>query len=337
MLKGVLVGCGFFGEIQMEAWKRVEGARIAAVCDVDEKKRRHFEAKFEVETYDDLDRMLQEVKPDFVDIATRPSSHLALSRRCISEGIPVLLQKPVAETWDETRRVAGLSAGTNVRMMINENWRWQRWYREIGALLGAGKIGRAFYYSMQARARDGVGAHPFPNQPYFKDMPRLIIFETLVHHLDTARFLFGPIEEVFCRTAKLNPVIRAEDMAVIMTKHAGGTIGVVDCNRSTEPDEPGDALEITRIEGTDGKIRLQHSGDIYLNNERVFEGGNLPGYRGDSARATQQHFIDCLRTGEEFETESTHYVKTTYATVEACYLSASENRPVKVEEIATTV
>jgi predicted dehydrogenase len=337
MLKGVLVGCGFFGAIQMEAWQRVDGAHIAGVCDLDPQKLREFRESFDVAAYADLDRMLQEVRPDFVDIATRPSSHVALTRECVVRGFPVLLQKPVANTWEEARRIVGFAAGANVRLMVNENWRWQRWYREIAAMIGAKRIGRVFYYSMQARARDGVGGHPFPNQPYFKDMPRLILFETLVHHLDTARFLMGAIDEVFCRTAKINPVIRAEDMAVIMTKHAGGAIGMIDCNRSCEPDEPGPALEIARFEGVDGKIRLRHSGDVWVDDERAFSAAGLPGYRGDSCRATQQHFVDCLRTGEEFETDGARYVRTTYAAVEACYLSARENRPVRVEEIAATL
>ncbi|MEZ5393337.1 MAG: Gfo/Idh/MocA family oxidoreductase [Bryobacterales bacterium] len=337
MLKGVLVGCGFFGRIQMEAWKRVEGAHIVGVCDVDPAKSAAFRREFDVAVYEDLDQMLQAVKPDFVDIATRPATHLKLARECMIRGFPVLLQKPVAETWDDARRIVGFAAGANVRMMINENWRWQRWYREIAAMLGSGRIGRPFYYSMQARARDGLGSSPFPNQPYFKDMPRLIVYETLVHHLDTARFLIGPIEEVFCRTARINPTVRGEDMALIMTKHAGGVLGMIDCNRACEPDEPGPALEIARFEGLDGKIRLRHSGEVFVGNEKVFSGVDLPGYRGDSCRATQQHFVDCLRTGEQFETEATAYVRTTYATVEACYLSARENRPVKVEEIASTL
>ena len=337
MLKGVLIGCGFFGRIQMEAWRDVEGAHIAGICDADRTKLAAFRDDFDVAAYDDLDRMLQDLNPDFVDIATRPSSHVALSRECFVRGFPVLLQKPVAESWEDARRIVTLAAGANVRLMINENWRWQRWYREIAALLGAGRIGRAFYYSMQARARDGLGPFPYPNQPYFKDMPRLIVFETLVHHLDTARFLLGPIEEVFCRTARISPVIRGEDMAVIMTKHANGVIGVIDCNRACEPDEPGQALEIARFEGMDGKIRLRHSGDVWLDDEKVFSGANIPGYRGDSCRATQQHFVDCLRTGEEFETEGAAYVRTTFAAVESCYRSARENRPVRLEEIASTL
>ena len=34
------------------------------------------------------------------------------------------------------------------------------------------------------------------------------------------------------------------------------------------------------------------------------------GYRGDSSKATQSHFIDCLRSGIEFETGGEEYLKT---------------------------
>jgi hypothetical protein len=62
----------------------------------------------------------------------------------------------------------------------------------------------------------------------------------------------------------------------------------------------------------------------------------MPGYRGDSCRATQQHFVDCLASGDEFETEATDYLKRTVAVVESCYRSAAENRPVMIAEMALT-
>ena len=328
-----MVGCGFFGRIQMEAWQRVEGARMVAACDLDREKTREFADAFGVQAYADLGAMIEEQKPDFLDIATRPSTHLPLVRAVLAHGIPILLQKPLAETWSEARAICKLADEARVRMMVNENWRWQRWYREIAALIGGGKIGSPFYYSMQARARDGLGPNPFPNQPYFKDMPRFLLMETLVHHLDTARSLLGPIEEVYCQTAKLNPVMAAEDLALIMTRHASGVRGMIDANRACEPDEPGQALEVARFEGLEGHIRLQHSGDVWLDDAKVFKGEGQPGYRGDSCRATQQHFIDCLQKGDEFETEAADYLNKTFAVVEACYLSAERNQPVEVREI----
>ena len=212
--------------------------------------------------------------------------------------------------------------------MINENWRWQAWYRKIAELISAGDIGSPFRYRMDLRQRDGLGDKPYPNQPYFAEMPRFLVFETLVHHLDTARFLFGDIEELYCRTAKLNPRIAGEDAAFITVQHGGGVSGVIDGSRAAEPEEPGEVMGRTRIEGSEGVLRLKGNGDVFLDSEQVFWGEGLGGYKGDSCRAAQQHFVDCLQTGAEFETEASDYVQKTFAAVEACYRSAADNRPV---------
>ncbi len=333
MLQGALIGCGFFGRIQMESWQRVPEAHIAAVCDTDPNKAREFGLSFGAPPYHDVKKMLDEVQLDFVDIATRPDTHLELVRLAAARGLPILLQKPVAPTWRDSRRVVEYASIAGVRLMVNENWRWQRWYREIGALISAGRIGQVFYYNMHARTRDGLGPTPYSNQPYFKDMERFLVFETLVHHLDVARCLLGDIAEVYCRTSKLNPVIRGEDMALIMTEHVNGVRGVIDGNRATQPEDPGQALETSCFEGFEGSVRLTHRGDVYLNGERVFSGHGQIGYRGDSCRAAQQHFAQCLERGEDFETDGESYLNKTYAAVEACYRSAAQNRPVRLDEI----
>ena len=334
MLRGATIGCGFFGRIQLEAWARVDGARVEAVCDLDEARARAVANEFGLRAYSSVERLLEQERPDFVDIATRPSTHRDLVETVAERGLPILLQKPVAETWDEARHTVDAARAAGVRMMVNENWRWQRWYREIARLMAEGRIGRPFYYSIRTRARDGLGSSPYPNQPYFAQMPRLLVYETLVHHLDTSRFLFGDIEEVYCRAGRINPAIAGEDLAAVSTRHAGGLIGTIDGNRATAPEEPGPALETASFEGEDGCLRLRHSGDVWLDGERVFAEPGSPGYRGDSCRATQQHFADCVASGAEFETEASDYLRKTFAAVEACYRSARENRPVRLAEIA---
>jgi predicted dehydrogenase len=320
----------------MESWQRVTGAQMVAACDLDAAKAEAFARDFGMKAYSSLDAMLDQERPDFVDVATRPSTHVVLVEQIAARRLPVLCQKPMAETWEDACHLAETARQAGIRMMMNENWRWQAWYRRIREAILQGKIGEPFYYSMQTRNNDGLGAHPYPNQPYFKGMPRLLLIETLVHHLDTARFLMGDIEEVYCQTEKLNPVIRAEDFVLILLRHKAGVRGVIDGNRACRPDEPGPAMEIARFEGFDDVIRLRHSGDVFQGNERIFSAQGVPGYRGDSCRATQQHFVDCLASGDEFETEATDYLRRTVAVVECCYRSAAENRPVKIEEIAAS-
>jgi len=99
ILTGVTVGCGFFSRIQMEAWQRVSGARIVAACDLDPAKAESFAADFGLRPYSDAAAMIEAERPDFVDIATRPSTHRGLVELVAGRVTNLLLQKPIAETW----------------------------------------------------------------------------------------------------------------------------------------------------------------------------------------------------------------------------------------------
>ncbi len=331
-LKGCLIGCGYFGRIQLDGWQRVTGARIEAVCDTDAGRAAAVARDFGARACADVREMLDRERPDFLDIATRPSGHPPLVRLAAEHGIPALCQKPMANTWEEAVAMAEVARRAGIRLMINENWRWQPWYRKIRQLLDSGACGQVIFYRFHHRRRDGSGDAPYPNQPYFKEMPRLLIFETLVHFLDTARFLFGEIGEILCRTARINPVIAGEDLAVMTVRHDSGLLGEIGGHRFGEPEDEGPAMCDARIEGAASAIRVRNTGEVFLAGERVFDPAGIPGYKGDSCRATQQHFVDCLRSGAPFETGADPYLATV-AAVEAAYRSAAENRPVAIREI----
>ena len=97
------------------------------------------------------------------------------------------------------------------------------------------------------------------------------------------------------------------------------------------PDSPplGDGV----FEGDRGVLTVAASGDVLLNNEIVWCNTVTTGYRGDSVRATCEHFVDCLRAGAAFETSGRDYLHL-FAAVEAAYISAAERRAVTVAEVA---
>jgi len=331
LLLGCLAVCGYFGRIQLDGWRRVTGARIQAVCDLDGERAASCAAEFGARPYAELARMLDAEQPHFLDIVTRPATHLSLVRLAAERKLAVLCQKPMAETWDDAVEMAAVARRAGIRLMMNENWRWQPWYRRIRALLAEGAIGQPIFYRFHHRRRDGLGETPYSNQPYFRQMPRLILFETLVHFLDTARFLFGEIEDIICQTARINPAIAGEDLAVMQVRHSQGPRGVIDGHRFSEPDQEGAAMCDARIESVEGVISLDGAGRARLGGECVFDPAGIPGYKGDSCRATQQHFADCLRSGEPFETGAEEYLRTV-AAVEAAYRSARENRLCRMSE-----
>ena len=179
------------------------------------------------------------------------------------------------------------------------------------------------------RTGDGRGSMPYPTQPYFAQMPRLLIYETLVHFIDTARYLLGEIDTVHCQTQRLNPAIAGEDAAQIHLKFVNGAVAVIDANRINGKMPPPVAFGVALIEGSKGRIAMSGEGDLRFDEMPIAYSKPLTGYKGDSILAMQRHFVDCLRTGEPCESEGADYLGTVRA-VFAFYESAESNRTVTV-------
>lgn len=325
MLKGGIVGCGFFGQIQLEAWRRMDGLEIVAAADPDLERARRSAPR----AYASAEAMFAAEQLDFVDIATRPEQHLDLVRAAAARKLPVICQKPIAPTWTDAVAMVDAAEQAGIPFMIHENWRWQPWFREIRRRIQAGDIGAPLAYHFRVRKNDGAGPSPYPAQPYFARMPRLLIYETLVHHIDTARCLFGDVAWVLARMRRINPVIIGEDQAILTLTHAGGLTGVVDGHRFADPQPDGGVLGEAWFEGEAGALFVRGDGDIFRGAERVWQNPVTAGYRGDSVRATQQHFLECLASGQPFESGGREYLKT-FGVVEAAYQSAAAGCAVRV-------
>jgi len=336
-LRGVMIGAGYFAQFQAEGWRRVEGARIVAVADATPGRAEEFSERWGIaRAYRNVADMLDRERPDFVDIITRPNSHLELVELAAHHEAHVICQKPMAPNWEECLAMINACAEAQVRLFIHENWRWQPWYREIKRLLDQGLLGEPFYTSFVMRNSDGRGAEPYPAQPYFREMERLLVYEMAVHFLDTFRFLLGEIKSVFCQMGQVNPVIKGEDYTLIQLAFENGACGLIDANRFSGPARREPLSEELVVEGERGKIRLARDGRICLDEYGEAEkpcdyAVPSEGYRGDSVRATQQHFISCLRTGERCESEGDDYLKTV-AAVFACYDSVETKQAISLTD-----
>lgn len=326
-LKAVLVGAGQFASYHAEAWNRIADVHLSAVADSVPDKARAFADRHGVlGAYDSVDHMLERERPDFVDIVTRPESHLELTRLAAARGTHVLCQKPMAASVAEANQMVEICDQAGVRLLIHENWRWQPWYRVARACLENGEIGDPFQIAFRWRTGDGRGVDPYQTQPYFRSMPMLLVYETLVHLLDTFRFLGGEVTEVQARLARVNPNIQGEDQALVSLAFASGAFGLIDANRISGPFPPPVAMGSLTMEGDRGVLTVHPDGRIEVTGHG--EGSReipcrIPaeGYKGDSVYATQQHFVRALLEDRPAETEARDYLNTV-ALVEACYVSA---------------
>jgi D-apiose dehydrogenase len=335
-LKGVAVGAGYFAPFHIEAWSRIAEVEIAAICDRVEDKARTLGERFGVpRVYDDWRVMIDSERPDFVDIITPPVTHADMCAYAGERGVHVICQKPLAPSFDESRRIVETVEKAGVRFMVHENFRWQPWYRTIKGLQRDGAIGDFTHVHFMMRTGDGWGPDAYlARQPFFREYPRLLVYETGVHFIDTFRYLLGEVTSVHAHLRRLNPAIRGEDAGHVFLTFEGGATAVWDANRynEIETSSPRYTFGQLRIDATAGHLtmdpeshlRMKRLGEPACEVDYVRENRN---FAGDCVYALQRHFVECLHTGAPFESHGRDYLKTV-AVVEAAYASAAAGQRV---------
>src|SRR5262249_46729072 len=156
---------------------------IVVICDLIGEKARGVAAEFGVaRVYTDWKEMIDRERPDFVDIITPPDTHEEMCTFAAARGVHVVCQKPLAPTFEAARRIVETAETAGIRLMIHENFRWQPWYRKIKQIQTAGTIGAFTHIHFLMRMGDGWGENAYlDRQPFFRDYPRLLIYETGVH------------------------------------------------------------------------------------------------------------------------------------------------------------
>jgi predicted dehydrogenase len=337
-LKGVGIGAGYFAPFQYEAWNRIPEVAIAAIANRSPHRGHALQREYGIATYyDDWREMLDREAPDFVDIITPPDSHEEICAYAARRGIHIVCQKPLAPTLETSRRIVEHAKRAGVRFMVHENWRWQPWYRAIKGVQHGGLIGSFTHAHFLMRLGDGWGDDAYlARQPFFREYPRLLIYETGVHFIDTFRFLFGEVTTVFAHLRRLNPVIQGEDAGqLFLTFHSGAT-AIWDANRynEVEAESPRYTFGQLRIDGTNGHLTLDTESTIRLKvlgqaAVDVVYHREKKNFAGDCVYFLQRHFVDCMLSNREFESTGDDYLKT-IAVAEAAYQSAALQEVVRL-------
>lgn len=339
-LKGALIGCGFFAQNQLHAWSNIDDVEIVALCDLDPVSLKNSASTFNIKTtYNDATRMIAQENLDFVDIATTVGSHRPLVELCVNSGLNVICQKPFAETLDDARTMVDAARKARCILMVHENFRWQTAVRAAIEAVQNGAIGKPFFGRISFRSAYDV----YTGQPYLATDDRFIIQDLGIHILDIARSLFGDASTIAATTNRINPKIKGEDVASMLLKHENGATSLVDCSYATKRLPETFPETLLEIDGDQGSLRLEAGYLLTIHKkgeDQVFDvspsllpWAERPWHNiQESVQIIQQHFVDCLRSGQVPETTGEDNLNT-LALVEGAYISARENRTVKLEDV----
>jgi predicted dehydrogenase len=258
-----------------------------------------------------------------------------LASLAASKGVNVLCQKPLASTLAEGREIAEICARAGVRFMVLEMWRHVPAMKDLKGYLDSGMIGPVHMLRLLGHRRPMNRFHPVDsNQPYFADMPKLLVYEMMIHYIDGVRSLMGDVGSVYARTMRINPLIAGDDHALVVFAHTSGATSYIDCSWASPPDRrpkmgTGDVL----IEGETGSLHL----DVYDAELRhVTVDGTVTVLKRyeDTQAAYQAAFDSCvgdfagaIRHGRPFISPGSDNVKTLAAAL-AAYESMNQGTAV---------
>jgi len=330
-LVGVMVGAGTWATFQLSAWQHVQGVKITSLADKNLERATKLADEFNLNRcYSSPEAMIIELQPDFLDICTRPDSHAELVKLSTQYNLPVLCQKPFCRSWEEINTIVKLCEAENVRLMINENFRWQPYYRKVKELLLSGELGKPFMVKLHQRHRLTL-PHFNHYQKYFLEMPNLALYELGTHLLDLLRFLFGEPETVYARLHRISAEVKGEDVQTIVLGFGDSLTAIITDSWASVPIKTLDRTaeerkwypRILEIDCENGTIFVDQAGSlkIYMDSEQI----DLD-YPSDAIQQSHssalKHFIECLENGCEFETNG----KNTLATMRLVYAAYDSAR-----------
>lgn len=316
-LKIAIAGAGMVTQHHLIGWSQAPNVQLVAICNRSVDKARERAAQFGIpKVYGDLAEMLDAEKPDALDVAVASALHTEYVLAAADRGIHVFCQKPLCPTLAEARDLVA-KVGDRVRFMVHENWRFRPQYRQAAAWIAAGRTGAIRRFHMDTFSSGLIpaapGERPFAlvRQPFMATMPRFIVLELMIHHLDTTRFLVGGrMKVVAARARRTSPLVVGEDTAEVLLESDNGAIGTVS-GTMCFPGVPPKTQDRLVLNGDRASI--------------VFEGDRLS-LRGDGADETVTidldaayqasysnaiaHFARAMHDGTPFETDPADNLET---------------------------
>lgn len=140
-LRVVQIGCGRRAAAHIAAMRISGAVDLVAICDRHDEKLQAIGDQFGIaRRYIDLAEMIRAEQPELVNIVTRPTIRAAIIEPALAAGAPALLiEKPIALTPSETRRVTEL--GRDRLIAINTQYQWMPHWQQFWQLLTAGGLG----------------------------------------------------------------------------------------------------------------------------------------------------------------------------------------------------
>jgi UDP-N-acetylglucosamine 3-dehydrogenase len=215
--KLAIVGVGGWGKNHARVLHDL--GSLVAICEIDLQRGKEIADKYGTRLYSSIDDMLdKERKLDACLVCTPTKTHSIIAKRIMEKGINVFVEKPLALSSKECEEMMDIAEKKKVILTSGYIERFNPVVQEVKRLIDCSKYGDLLMMEFHRESR-------MPS--HVKDVG--IIYDTSVHDIDTAMYLFDskPIV-VFARTGK--KFHSFEDFATIMLGFEDQRVAIIASN-----------------------------------------------------------------------------------------------------------
>ncbi|MCA9207845.1 MAG: Gfo/Idh/MocA family oxidoreductase [Planctomycetales bacterium] len=328
-LRWGVIGAGRFGLIHARTIRSLSKCRLAALCNDNADRLDAARAEFpDVTAYGDYRELLADASIDVVSITTHWREHAAVAIDALAAGKHVLLEKPLASSVEECRRVLDAASGSTGKLLVGHICRFDPRVALAKQAIDSGRIGRI------------VSMHAKRNLPRAPGHIRLDKISPLmgdgIHDADLMMWFLGRApSRVFAREVRVDQ-FRYADVGWAMLEFGSDAIGVVETNWRLPENTPTVIDARMEVIGTDGSLTI----DCSATGLSVLDGAGLKSLDTDYwptvfgqptgvLRSEIEYFAECIRHDRPVEIITPAEAARAVAVMQAAEESAAKGQPVE--------
>ncbi len=129
MLKVGVFGVGHLGKFHLNNWKEIDDAEVVGFYDPDDKNSKDVIEKFGLKRFASVRELLQKI--DAADIIAPTTLHFELCEKAIKAGKHVFVEKPLANTISEGKKIVEMAKEAGVKVQVGHVERFNPAYISV--------------------------------------------------------------------------------------------------------------------------------------------------------------------------------------------------------------
>lgn len=218
-MKVAVIGVGSMGINHLRVYTELEGLDVVGVSDISEERLKIAKKRFSVKIYTSYQELMEKEKPEAVSITVPTSEHEKVASYALKMGAHVLVEKPIAATVEEGRRLIALAEKLGKQLMVGHIIRFNPAMQSLKARLENGDVGKIFQVFCRR-------AGPFPAR--IRDVG--VVVDLAPHDVDIMRFLIGEDPKRVYAETEQRIHTDHEDLMFALLRFPGGITGALEIN-----------------------------------------------------------------------------------------------------------